>query len=325
MFRIGLLATALIAIDALDANIGVNAPKLVAIASTIAHSVDALIINCELVRATELVSGINRVYLMSQANIISKRVSAPSLASTLCAIGLAYDSILVISTTYWHDIISRAAATLNKPLISNVSALPSCGEFVRSIYAGKLLQRVECKYSKPWLLSVDVSNFKAGAAPAASAKTSNIHHEIKNSLSVLKRELSKNAGSRSLCDAKIVIAGGKAFKSAEMFNKYLLPLATKLRAAVGATRAAVDAGLASADCQIGQTGKIIAPKLYIAFGISGSAHHMIGVKDANIILAVNTDASAPITKLANYTIVADMFELIPKLLSYLPIQTQKTL
>ncbi|ATY93613.1 Electron transfer flavoprotein large subunit [Candidatus Hodgkinia cicadicola] len=319
MFRTNLLAAALITIDVLDANAWAKALKLISIANTIAQSVDALVINCELANVCKSADGINKMYLMSQDGLIAKRISAPSLASVLCALSIGYDVVLVDGTTYWHDILGRASAILNKPLVSNVCALSATpGEYVRRVSAGKLLQYVKCEYSKPWLLSVDTLCFNTSNVHVTGIKTQIFHNIIKTSCTLLKYESPRRTNALSLCDAKIVVAGGKAFGSAQIFNKYLQPLAIKLNASIGATRAAVDAGIAPIDYQIGQTGKIIAPKLYIAFGISGSDHHMMGVKDAHTILAVNTDPTAPISKLANYTIVADMFELIPKLLSFLP-------
>lgn len=166
---------------------------------------------------------------------------------------------------------------------------------------------------------MNASSFKAfESSPSPPPVLRVIQHAVAQCCVPLKRELPKNSSKPMLCSAEIVIAGGRAFGSAETFNKYLQPLALKLNAAVGASRAAVEAGFAPSECQIGQTGKCIAPELYIAFGISGSHHHMVGVRDSKLILAVNTDTNAPIAKLADYTIVADFHELIPRLLAFLP-------
>ncbi|XXM93315.1 MAG: electron transfer flavoprotein subunit alpha/FixB family protein [Candidatus Hodgkinia cicadicola] len=317
-----LLAKALIATDALD-NVHIKrALTLISCAHTLARKTDMLLINCTLAHALKLKLGAHKLYLVSQSKQISKRASASSLASLVCALSADYDAIVVDGASYWHDIVCRAAATLNAPMLSNVCAVHSAeyGVFARSVYAGKLIQRLECSRVKPWLLSINVPSFNshAGAYGATATKLQLTQHALTQRCRLLKRELPKHIGLPSLCDANVVIAGGKAFGSAEMFSKHLQPLALKLNAAIGASRSAVDGGLASIDCQIGQTGKTIAPRLYIAFGISGSDHHMVGVKDSELILAVNTDANAPIVKLADYAIIANMFEVIPKMLSLLP-------
>ncbi|AHL31018.1 MAG: Electron transfer flavoprotein large subunit [Candidatus Hodgkinia cicadicola] len=318
MFEINVLTKVLVAVDAFD---NVLAPRLIECAKALAHAVDALALNYAPTFATELELRARTLYLVSQSRLVSKRVSSPSLASLLCALSAGYDAIVVDSATYWHDIIARAAAVLNKPVVSNVCSVltVSRGEFVRSVCAGRVMQHVRCVCNRPWLLSINTSSFKAFKSNLPPAGLRVIQHAMAQCCVPLKRGCSKNVGLPTLCNAEVVIAGGRAFGSAETFNKYLRPLAAKLNAAVGASRAAVEAGLAPLECQIGQTGKSVAPKLYIAFGISGSHHHMIGVRDSKLILAVNISANSPITKLADYTVVADLHEIIPRLLAFLPL------
>ncbi|AUG33982.1 Electron transfer flavoprotein large subunit [Candidatus Hodgkinia cicadicola] len=319
MFKINMLDKVLVAIDALDDAL---APRLFECANGLARRVDALALNYAPAFAAELKLCARTLYLVSQNKLVNKRASAPSLASLLCALSIGYDSIIVDGSTYWHDIISRAAALLNRPVVSNVCSVSTgvCGEFVRSVYAGRIMQQIKCVHSKPWLLSINTSSFKASEFNPSPlpADLRVVQHAISQCCVPLKRESSKNAGKPMLCSSEIVIAGGRAFGSADTFNKYLQPLAAKLNAAIGASRAAVEAGLAPIECQIGQTGKSIAPELYIAFGISGSHHHMVGVKGSKLILAVNINADAPIARLADYTIVADFHEVIPRLLTFLP-------
>lgn len=313
-----MLTKVLVAVDTLDS----SAPRLIECANALARKVDALTLNCAPTFASESKLSAHTLYLVSQNKLVSKRASSPSLASLLCALSTGYDAIIVDSTTYWHDILARAAAVLNRPVVSNVCSTlaVSRGEFVRSVCAGRIMQHVRCVYNKPWLLSINTSSFgafKPNRPPVASLRV--VHHAITQCCVPLKREFAKNVSKPTLRSAEIVIAGGRAFGSAETFSKYLQPLAAKLNAAIGASRAAVEAGLAPLECQIGQTGKSVAPKLYIAFGISGSHHHMVGVRDSKLILAVNINANAPIAKLADYTVVADFHELIPRLLAFLPL------
>ncbi|XXN13785.1 MAG: electron transfer flavoprotein subunit alpha/FixB family protein [Candidatus Hodgkinia cicadicola] len=317
---------ALVAIDALDPL--TTARKLVSCASKLADRVDALALNCELARASQLTLGVHTLYVVACDRLVSKHSSSASLASLLAAIGLSYDIVLVNSTESWNSILGKTSASLNRPAISSVYAPASAkqGIFLRRAYAGKITQRVKCEYAKPWLLSIDTfsfdaNNFNKPHAPAPNLQL--IQHPLPQHSTPLRCRWPKRTTLPSLHEADIVVAGGKAFGSAEMFNKYLQPLATQLNAAIGASRAAVEAGYAPAEYQIGQTGKIIAPKLYIAFGISGSNHHMVGVSNSELILAVNTDANAPIAKLANHVVVADMFEFIPKALSLLPLAKLK--
>ncbi|XXN13621.1 MAG: electron transfer flavoprotein subunit alpha/FixB family protein [Candidatus Hodgkinia cicadicola] len=318
VFGINMLAKVLVAIDALDDAL---APRLCECAHALARRVDALALNYTPTYAAELKLRAHTLYLVSQNKLVNKRISAPSLTSLLCALSIDYDAIIVDRATYWHDIIARAAAVLNKPVVSNVcSALADFrGEFVRSVYGGRMTQQVRCVYSKPWLLSINASSFRAFESnPTPPPVLRVVQHTFAQYCVPLKRELPKPSNKPMLCSAEIVIAGGRAFGSAETFNKYLQPLALKLNAAIGASRAAVESGFAPPECQIGQTGNCIAPELYIAFGISGSHHHMVGVKDSKLILAVNIDANAPIAKLADYTIVADFHKVIPHLLAFLP-------
>lgn len=312
-----MLNKVLVAVDALDDAL---APRLFECAHTLARKVDALVLNYTLTHAAELKLCAHTLYLVSHGALVSKRVSAPSLASLLCALSVGYDAIVVDGATYWHDIIARAAALLSRPVASNVCSVSRgvCGEFVRSVYAGRIMQQIKCVYNKPWLLSINASSFKAFESNPPTADLHVVQHAVSQCCVPLKRELPKNAVKSALCNAEIVIAGGRAFGSAETFDKYLQPLAAKLNAAIGASRAAVESGFAPIECQIGQTGKSIAPELYVAFGISGSHHHIVGVKDSKLILAVNTDMNAPITRLADYTIVADFREVIPRLLAFLP-------
>ncbi|WGS83423.1 MAG: electron transfer flavoprotein subunit alpha/FixB family protein [Candidatus Hodgkinia cicadicola] len=327
MSKIGLLAKVLAFVDLHEAStvrLAVDSLKLMGYAHSISAKVDTLILNCSPTSARAMQIGSSKMYILSSTKLVNKRVSAPSLANLMCALSFGYDAVLVSGSSYWHDVLCRASAILNKPVVSNVcgQASPNLGEFVRSVYSGRLMQHIKCTHSKPWLLSIRTSGFGAYSVGNAEANAlipsiQLVQHSVAHCCVTLKYELFKRTELPPLSEADIVIAGGKPFGSAEAFNKYLRPLAASLSAAIGATRAAVDAGYAPFEYQIGQTGKVITPKLYIAFGISGSDHHMVGVRNAKIIVAVNTDASAPIVKLADYTVASDMFDLIPKALTFL--------
>jgi electron transfer flavoprotein alpha subunit len=226
-----------------------------------------------------------------------------------------YDAVLTPATSQGKNIAPRIAAALDVSQISEIIQVIDASTFVRPIYAGNALETVKTSDAKK-VITVRTSLFKAAgeggsasvekiAAPAAPAHTHFLGQEVVKS------------DRPELAAAKIVVSGGRAMGSAEEFQRVIEPLADKLGAAVGASRAAVDAGYAPNDYQVGQTGKIVAPEVYIAIGISGAIQHLAGMKDSKVIVAINKDADAPIFQVADYGLVADYKTAVPELMSAL--------
>jgi electron transfer flavoprotein alpha subunit len=236
---------------------------------------------------------------------------AEPLAALVVALAPAYDAIVAPATTTGKNVMPRVAALLDVMQVSDIVKVISPDTFERLIYAGNAVQTVRAK-DKTKVITVRTSTFQAtgegGSAPiedAAAAADPGISTFVGEELSKSERP--------ELTSAKIIISGGRAMQSRENFTKYIEPVADKLGAAVGASRAAVDAGYAPNDWQVGQTGKVVAPELYIAVGISGAIQHLAGMKDSKVIVAINKDEEAPIFQVADYGLVADLYQALPEL------------
>jgi electron transfer flavoprotein alpha subunit len=240
---------------------------------------------------------------------------AESLAALVASIASGYSHIVVPATTFGKNVAPRIAALLDVAQISEIVAVNSPDTFVRPIYAGTALATVQSKDAIK-VITVRATGFDAAAASGGSAAVETLAAGPDAGLSSLVgRELVKSERPE-LTAAKIIVSGGRGMGSAENF-KLLEPLADKLGAAMGASRAAVDAGFVPNDWQVGQTGKIVAPELYIAIGISGAIQHMAGMKDSRVIVAINKDEEAPIFQVADYGIVGDLFKVVPELVKEL--------
>ena len=241
---------------------------------------------------------------------------AENVAAQVLALASAYSHIVFPATASGKNIAPRVAAKLDVAQISDVTQVDSADTFERPIYAGNAIAVVQ-SLDAIKVLTVRTTGFDPAAATGGSAAVESVTAVPANDKTAfVKSEIAKN-DRPELTSAKIIVSGGRALASAEKFNEVMTPLADKLGAALGASRAAVDAGYAPNDWQVGQTGKIVAPQLYIACGISGAIQHLAGMKDSKVIVAINKDAEAPIFSVADYGLEADLFVAVPELVAAL--------
>ena len=237
---------------------------------------------------------------------------AENLAAQVIAIAGSYSHLVFPATAAGKNVAPRVAALLDVAQVSDVTKVVSADTFERPIYAGNAIATVQ-SLDKVKVLTVRTTGFDPAAATGASAAVETVAAIADNGSSVfVGSEIAKN-DRPELTAAKIIVSGGRALGSSDKFTEVLTPLADKLGAALGASRAAVDAGYAPNDWQVGQTGKIVAPQLYIAAGISGAIQHLAGMKDSKVIVAINKDPEAPIFSVADYGLEADLFTAVPEL------------
>jgi electron transfer flavoprotein alpha subunit len=239
-----------------------------------------------------------------------ERPLAEPMAATIVALAVAYDHVVAAATTNGKNFMPRVAALLDMMQISDISEVKSTDTFVRLIYAGNAVQTVQSTDAKK-IITVRTASF-AAASETGSAPIENVNAAADPALSSYVSENLTQSDRPELTSAKVIVSGGRGMQSGENFVM-LEKVAKKLNAAVGASRAAVDAGYVPNDYQVGQTGKVVAPNLYIAVGISGAIQHLAGMKDSKIIVAINKDDEAPIFQVADYGLVADLFTAVPEL------------
>ena len=240
---------------------------------------------------------------------------AENIAAQVLAIASGYSHILFPATAAGKNVAPRVAARLDVAQISEISKVVSADTFERPIYAGNAIATVQSSDATK-VITVRATGFDA-AGQGGSATVETVAAASGNGKSAyLGSEIAKN-DRPELTAAKIIVSGGRALGSSEKFNEVMTPLADKLGAAIGASRAAVDAGYAPNDLQVGQTGKIVAPQLYLAVGISGAIQHLAGMKDSKVIVAINKDPEAPIFSVADYGLEADLFAAVPELINKL--------
>jgi electron transfer flavoprotein alpha subunit len=241
---------------------------------------------------------------------------AENLAAQVLAVAGAYSHLLFPATASGKNVAPRVAAKLDVAQVTDITKVISADTFERPIYAGNAIATVQSTDAVK-VITVRTTGFDAAAATGGSAAVASVAAVADSGKSqFVGREVTKN-DRPELTAAKIIVSGGRALGSSDKFNEVLIPLADKLGAALGASRAAVDAGYAPNDWQVGQTGKIVAPSLYIAAGISGAIQHLAGMKDSKVIVAINKDPEAPIFSVADYGLEADLFTAVPELVKAL--------
>ena len=265
-------------------------------------------------QAAAQIAGVAKVINAEGASL--KDGLAENVAAQVLSIASNYTHILFPATAGGKNVAPRVAAKLDVAQISDITKVDSPDTFERPIYAGNAIAIVQ-SVDPIKVITVRTTGFDAAAATGGSAAIDNVAAAADSGKSsCVGREVTKN-DRPELTAAKIIVSGGRALGSAEKFNEVMTPLADKLNAAIGASRAAVDAGYAPNDLQVGQTGKIVAPQLYIAAGISGAIQHLAGMKDSKVIVAINKDPEAPIFSVADYGLEADLFAAVPELVKAL--------
>ena len=253
-------------------------------------------------------SGVSKV-LLAESDVLANNLAEP-LADLIVSLADGYDTIISAATSVGKNVLPRVAALLDVAQVSEIIEVISADTFKRPIYAGNAIQTVQTTAARK-VITVRTASFTS-TVEAGSASVETISAVSDPGLSIFVADSLSATDRPELTSAKIIISGGRALGSAEKFQELILPIADKLGGAVGASRAAVDAGYAPNDWQVGQTGKVVAPQLYIACGISGAIQHLAGMKDSKVIVAINKDEDAPIFQIADYGLVADLFQALPE-------------
>ena len=265
-------------------------------------------------KAGSQIQGVSKVLHADAAHL--GEFLAENVASLVVGLAKSYSHVVAPATSNGKNVMPRVAALLDVQQISDISGVEGPDTFVRPIYAGNALATVQSK-DPIKVITVRTTAFDAVSPSGGSARIEAVSAPADSGLSsFVSREVSKSERPE-LTAAKIIVSGGRGMGSGENFTKVLEPLADKLGAAMGASRAAVDAGFVPNDWQVGQTGKIVAPDLYVAVGISGAIQHLAGMKDSRVIVAINKDEEAPIFQVADYGIVGDLFQIVPRLVEEL--------
>ena len=302
----------LVLIEHDNQNIKASSLNTITAAKKIDKSVHAIVLGENCSKVAEQVSkceGIEEVFIAD--NSIFKNHVAENISPVIFELSNKYSHILAPSSTFGKNIMPRVAALLDVAQISDIISIESNDTFVRPIYAGNANLKLQSIDSKK-IITVRTTNFEATKISGGNGKITKIEKKDDPGLSkFVKNELNKS-DRPELTSAGIIISGGRGMESGKNFS-LLEEIADKLKAAVGASRAAVDAGFVPNDYQVGQTGKVVAPELYIAVGISGAIQHLAGMKDSKIIVAINKDEEAPIFQVADYGIVGDLFKILPEL------------
>jgi len=295
-----------------NASLSDQTAKALSAAQKIGSDIDVLVAGKGAKAAADAAAKLNgvRKVLLAESEELAERLAEPTAA---LIVGLAgnYDTIVAAATSTGKNVAPRVAALLDVAQVSEIIEVVSADTFKRPIYAGNAIQTVQASGAKK-VITVRTASFQA-AGEGGSAAVESVAAAANPGLSSFVENKLSESDRPELTSAKIIISGGRALGSSEKFQEVILPVADKLGAAVGASRAAVDAGYAPNDWQVGQTGKVVAPDLYIACGISGAIQHLAGMKDSKVIVAINKDEEAPIFQVADYGIVGDLFVVLPEL------------
>jgi electron transfer flavoprotein alpha subunit len=298
--------------DVSKGQLGDAVAKALTAARALGAPVDVLVAGHEVAAAAQAAAGLEGVarVLIADAPAYAHQLAEP-VANLIVGLAAGYTAIVSSATSAAKNIMPRVAALLDVMQVSEIIKVVAPDTFERPIYAGNAIQTVQS--SDPIkVITVRVTAFAAAGA-GGPAPIEAIPAAADPGLSTFKEEVISKSDRPELTAARIIISGGRALQNAENFKTYIEPVADKLGAAMGASRAAVDAGYAPNDWQVGQTGKVVAPELYIAVGISGAIQHLAGMKDSKVIVAINKDEEAPIVQVADYGLVADLFKALPEL------------
>ena len=286
--------------------------KALTAAAALGSAVHVLVAGANARAAAEAASkleGVEKV-LLADSPAYEHQLAEP-LAALIVSLASSYEALVAPSTSNGKNVMPRVAALLDVMQVSDITKVVAPDTFERPIYAGNAIQTVQATDAKR-VITVRTAAF-AAAAEGGSAAIETVTGGDAASASTFKGEEIARSERPELTSARIIISGGRSLGSAENFATYLEPIADRLGAAMGASRAAVDAGYAPNDWQVGQTGKVVAPDLYIAVGISGAIQHLAGMKDSKVIVAINKDEEAPIFQVADYGLVGDLFTILPQL------------
>ena len=285
---------------------------IISAAAELGGDIDLFIIGDQCAGVAENATSLPHIknILLAENSVYAHQL-AENCAELIAKISKDYQYVLAPASTFGKNLLPRVAALLDVALVSDIVKIISADTFVRPIYAGNVLATVQAS-DKIKLLTVRTTAFSIVEGKPSGAPVLRISDVIENKLSRFEKQTITKSERPELTSAHVVISGGRGLKSAENF-KLLESIADQLNAAIGASRAAVDAGFAPNDYQVGQTGKVVAPELYIAVGISGAIQHLAGMKDSKVIVAINNDPEAPIFEVADYALVGDLFKILPEL------------
>jgi len=308
--------TTLLLADIANGKLEASTAKVLTAALQLGAPVHVLIAGQDAAMAAQEASslfGVEKV-IIADSQAFANQLSEP-VVDLILQLAHGYDAFLGSGASTAKDVLPRVAALLDVMQVSEIIKVLSKDTFERPIYAGNAIQTVQSLDLK-LVATVRASAFQA-AGGGGTASIEVMSGEFRVQLATFKGEVSSRSERPELTSARIVVSGGRALQNADNFAAYIEPVADALNAAIGASRAAVDAGYAPNDLQIGQTGKVVAPELYIAAGISGAIQHLAGMKDSKVIVAINKDEEAPIFQIADYGLVADIFTALPELLAEL--------
>lgn len=304
--------TTLLLADVVEGKLEIVTSRVLTAALQLGAPVHILVAGVGVTAAAEEASALHGVEKVVVADdpVFAHALAEP-LAELILQLAPGYSAILASNASSGKNVLPRVAAMLDVMQVTEIIKVVANDTFERAIYAGNAIQMVQ-SLDKTLVATIRSTAF-AVAADGGHAPVEAVYVTLRVQLSTFKEEVVLRTTRPDLTEARVVISGGRALQSAENFTKYIGPVADVLKAAIGASRAAVDAGYAPNDCQVGQTGKVVAPELYIAVGISGAIQHLAGMKDSKVIVAINKDEDAPIFQVADYGLVADLFTALPEL------------